>query len=703
MATKAYNLKFTGTTTPISSYDSTKTNLGTLIKQYTGATNEDKYVGPIRLAYARPFEQSTSIPGAYPHVIQWSSTIDWVFLADNAAAATTRRIVLYEFNRTTSVYTWKGFITLTYPTATLHTIRGLRVTLDDYTTGTVAVSGTAVTGTSTTWSADRICVGSRIGFGSTDPTQISTWYEISAVGSDTSITLTSSAGTISAGTAYVIEDLRILTSTTNATTTNGGFFVAKGIKYELFISTGTTIPAATTIDSIRAVYWLADAATVTNTIACGVAIDDKTSWTSQLAYIIDQTGPKVYVYNFRAALTLTAGKDTTTNTIKTGNQAVTGTITQVNNGRVGTLNHGPGSGIKSLYFVTTTRVYRAALTNLITNSTTWQSDVMVEIPPGSTNTLTATSLLNSLEISTGIDSLIIFTTGAAGVRNYVTKFNTTSTPFNHIFMIDSKQLDSTVVDSDSFPHPTINALPFTGWSEGGLLHLVRVSAANTNVLYNIPIGADWDYESSTNECVITPSIDISDSTKLYNVYVSNAQSLGLNEFQIPTEQFRIYYRTSGISGNTGSWTLLDKSGDLSSASGTAIQFKITFRTIGSYCIPSRIYGLTVVYEDTTTDTHYEPSVSNSSISSRIFAYRQKLSWGSNIPNMRIRLYNASTNVIIIDDDVNTSVFGTFEYSSNNGISWNAWDNTQDTVGNYIRYTASSLPSGVRVRALLSQA
>jgi hypothetical protein len=45
----------------------------------------------------------------------------------------------------------------------------------------------SITGSGTTWEDDRICIGSRIGFGSTDPTQIATWYYINAINSNTSL------------------------------------------------------------------------------------------------------------------------------------------------------------------------------------------------------------------------------------------------------------------------------------------------------------------------------------------------------------------------------------------------------------------------------------------------------------------------------------------------------------------------------------
>ena len=60
---------------------------------------------------------------------------------------------------------------------------------------------------------------------------------------------------------------------------------------------------------------------------------------------------KIYKYNLRAALTVASGKSTNAFVLVTGTQAVTGTTSVLNNGRIGILGHGPGSGIKSFYFV----------------------------------------------------------------------------------------------------------------------------------------------------------------------------------------------------------------------------------------------------------------------------------------------------------------------------------------------------------------
>ncbi len=809
MAKRVVEHLFTGNTVQYSDYDSSKTMLGRLVRQYTGAGATDKFAGPIKVAVARPNETSVAVPGMYPHVVRWADKsgyystgtvsvsgtavtgsgtgwltagvpinarigfgttspvsvttwynvvniasntaltldgsagtiaggtsfvidmnyqVDWVFLADGAATAATRRISMFEFRRDTSVFTWRGFVTLTYPTATTHTIAGMRAVYQTYTTGTVGVSSATVTGSGTAWSTSRINIGSRIGFGSTDPNQISTWYYINAVGSDTSITIqnnatasgtggTASSLSIGSGAAYVIEDLRVLTSTVNATATNGGLFMAPGLAADDFTPAGTTISAATTVDKIKGVYWLADAASVTNDIASGLAIDDFDSWTQQYCYVIERqaaTTPAIYKYNFRTALgSISSGKTTSAFVLATSTQTVTGNVSQTNNGRVGALSHGPGSGVKSLYFVTTTRVYRVAIANITSNSSTFLSDVMVEVPTGGSNTYAATGALSGVEISSQIDRLIVTSTGASGVRSYVTKYNTNSDPFDHIFLVDSKQLDQSTADSDSVPHPNIQAGILTVWSEEGLTYICRTGTTSlTNQLYAVPLGADWSYANGTvKQRLYTPSLSTPNAVKYTRCYFNTAQYLGVDNLTIPTEPVRVYYRTSGISDDSGSWTLVDQTGNLTGVDGASeIQFAIEFRVIGTFCLPNRMYNICVVYEDDTTDSHYQPSVAFSSLADKRFAWRFSTAFGDTVPTLRVRLYNAVTGGLLVDDysaavaEDLSAPHGTWQKSTDNGQNWSSYDASDKTNDNtYIRYTPASLGDDIKVRALLTQA
>lgn len=695
-------------TTPITSYDPTKWNLPTLMKKRSDLGTP--FVGPVVPAPMRIFEGSSAASGIFPHAVQWSPDVDWVFTAPNLAAAATRLIILTTFNRATGQWSYQGVITLTFPAATAHTIRGIRAVYEKYTTGTVGVSGTAVTGNLTTWSADRMCVGCRIGFGSTDPAQISTWYEISAVGSDTGITLTTSAGTIGSGTAYVIEDLRIYVATTNATTTNGGIWVVKGLRYELFLGTagGTVIPAATTVDSIRAVFWLADAATVLNITASGICTTPKTDWTHQDVYVPDLVAAgnyKVFKYNARAALTLTAGKDTTTLILATGNNTFTGTGSQLNNGRIGTLNHGPASGVQSLYMYSTSRILCAPLSGITAGSTGIFAYTMTEVPPGGVNTFPATAALGGLEIIDFLDRLIVLSSGATAFRSYITQFRNDGGQMDHIFLVDDKQLDSSLADAGTVPHASTQSATMSCWAEAGMLYLVRGTVTlNTNVMLAIPIGADWQYAATTGQRLIAPKIATPNCARYWRVAAVRDIMVGSVNLGTPTEPIRLYYRTTGISDNSGAWNAIAEGNDLSGVAGAAeIQFMVEFRMISDTMLPGRIFSIGVQYEDLTTDSHYRPSVANSNLGSKYFAWRFSQAFGGTVPTLRIRIYDDITDAVLLDDDTVAAAAGTWQKSTDGGGSWSAY-NTTDKANDitYIRYQPTSLADNIRVRALLTQ-
>ena len=821
------------------------------------------------IAAGTPYVIVSNIPSMYPHAMTYSTTVDWVFMIENLATATAlRKIMMYEYNKTTSAYTWKGFITATLTSATAHTLRGFRALRYLHTTGTVEVSGTAVTGTNTKFTDEGIAVGARIGFGSTDPTQISTWYVISVIGNNTDMTLSTSAGTVTAGTSYVIEELRFAVVATNATAANGGLHLVKGVNYSDFIVTGTTISAATTTDNIKAVYWLSDAGTtanvVTNIAACGLTIQDEVNKGLHYAYVLDGVGStfmKVYRYNLRATGTITSGKmlmsiqpyttgtvgvsgtavtgsgttftismigmkigfgttspalvttwytisdfsSTTSITlsssagtitagtsfiidsadcITTGNQLVTGTVVAVNNGRIGTLNHGAGAGEESLYFVTATRIYRAALSKIFSGNLGWISDVNLEVPTGGTSTFPATTALSSIEISDTIDRLIVLTSGATAFRHFITKYpELNSAPFDHVFGIDDKQQDqystngdayitsgtvavsgtavtgtntfftSALVgfqigfgstdptaistwytisaftsltsitlssdagiigggsayvinwNSNTYPHFTTSSQVASVWSQSGIVHIAKHGAtAALCQMYALPFGAHSTYASTTNQRVITPALYTTDCASFSYVSVVNQIRLGSGEFSISPEPFKIYFRTKGIYANTGEWTLVDEDGDLSSLSGSPrIQFMIEFDTIGWTCIPARVMSLTVVYDDTlfTTDSHYQPSMTKSDATNKIFAWRFVTAFGGTVPTLRVRLYDAVTGDLLVDE-YTTGTDGTWEKTTD-GTSWGAY-NTTDKANEttYIRYTPASLGDNIKVRAVLTQ-
>lgn len=688
----------------IDTYDSTKLGLGQLMVQKNGATSEEKWAGPLPLSIIRTTEAGYN-QSSYPWAMRWSSTIDYIFLIETSAAAVTRRLMLVQFNRITGDSSIVGQVTLTYPTATNHTVRGFRMTYDKHTAGTVAVSGTAVTGTSTTWLADGACVGNRIGFGSTDPAQITTWYTISAIGSNTGITLTSSAGTISAGTPYVIEDLRAITANSNATATNGGLYVTKGLSINDFIPTSTTIPAATTVDNIKAVYWLADAATVTNTNPSGVGIQERTSFSTHMCWVVDgTTTPKLFEYNLRAALTLTAGKATNAFSLATGNApTLTGTPQQINNGRICVTAHGPGAGQECFYFTTATRIYRSVPMNTITSGmTTFFADNMVETPPGGTNTHGATSLMGSVEYSNTMDAFIISTNPTNRGRDWVTKYYTDASPIDRAFIADIYRFNGTVADSTA---PTVftKTTYLSNWIEGGILYSVHQSStANQHYLYIHPIAADWNYNSSLNAFIVTPKVATSGAAKFYRTLVNEAQFVGGQNFGISPEPYRISYRTVGISDNSGSWTLVDQTGDISGlGSASEIQFKIEFRTIGPLAIPSRIFSVGVLYEtETSLPDELRWNLGDTDNATGVIGVIQTNTF-STMTTFTITYRRSDTNAVVLVQSSSSSTNGVWEYW--NGSAWVSGIGA-NSIGVRRRFRPTAgLPVGVDVYAKIEVA
>jgi hypothetical protein len=696
-----------------SAYDYTKWSAGYGIIKNSGAAAVDNYLAP-QFSVIRPMETSTPFAVLFTDVISFSPTQDYIFGLENSTTANNvRRVALWTNNKKTGVVAWNGYITLTMSSATAHTARSFKIDYKRETTGTVQVAGTAVTGTSTLFATNRVAVGARIGFGSTDPKLITTWYKIATRTSDTALVLATTAGTIAAGTAYVIEEYRPVVLTTNATTTNGGIHYAKGVSPEDFTSFGTTIAFAAATDDLKAVYWLKDAATQTNIVAAGMDFDltiaTPTSLTVYVSDLVAAGNYKFYTYNIRAALTVATGASVSAWQLATGNNPFTGTGSQNDNMVLATTNHGTGAGVKSLYIVTTTRVYRVPVTQITTTSTTVfsaPSDNITEIPPGGVNTFAATGALSTINYSTSNDGFVIGSTHTGGTYSYVTQYKDSGTQWDKIFGRDQKYIEQSIKDS---AHPSLfsNASTVCHYGRSDSANLVYVTKQGTtqvlNQIYIMAWGSDADYANSLNGQVITPEISTPNASKYYRTFANLVRVLGTGALRRPTEPMDIWARTTNIRTDaTSGWIAVAEDNDISPIAGAStIQFAARFRTVGETMLPARLLGFDCSYEETTTtDSHYEGSVGETVLASRIFGWRQKTAWGTNIPRMKIQIINVASSTVVLTDDTTTAGSGVWETSAD-GVTWVAWNAALEGVGRYIRYTATALPDGITARALLT--
>lgn len=693
-------------------YDSTKHNFGSIFFQGTDSwTGSENFIGPAPIQVVRPMECTAPTPGAFPHAIQIGKWEWAVVLADNSTAATTRKFLLYIYRADLGTFTYRGAIVNATAWATAATIRGIRLLRTIHTAGTVSVSGTTVTGNGTNWVARRVNAGSRIGFGSTDPDEITTWYDITPGTPITAETFTvlASPGTLTT-VPYIIEDYTLIIALTTATTASngGGLFLMKGLSLSTACWSGTATPTAiataTTVDNIRAMYWLKNAATATvNTINAGFGLDDPTEDNlTQLAYVLDgaSTTATFGVYNVKAALTLTSGYATNAFLYVTGSPTVVGNVSQVHNCRIGTLNHGVGNGVKSLYFTTTSRMYRCVLANITSGSTTFLADAMLEVPPGSVNTIPATAAMNNLEIFDSIDRIAWFSTSATAFKSYVTQYRTDSSQLDHIWLGDSKVQHQSASDATAYPYPSTDSIVMTSWGEGGMVFLARHGTnAALNQVYAVPVGAHWGYQGSLTgsyQMYITPAIATPGASKYWRLCVNECQQLGGDNLGVSPEGYRVYYRTSGITDNTGSWQLLPIDLDLSGISAaSSIQFKFEFKILSLTCVPARIFGLYVIYEtpeDIPSDLRW--NMDDSSATDGTTGFIQATTFSVLPSVMQIDYYRVDNNSNVLTQLSSGTTNGVFEY--HNGTTWVSGLGT-NTIGLRRRFRPTAgLPNGVAV-------
>jgi hypothetical protein len=126
-----------------------------------------------------------------------------------------------------------------------------------------------------------------------------------------------------------------------------------------------------------------------------------------------------------------------------------------------------------------------------------------------------------------------------------------------------------------------------------------------------------------------------------------------------------------------------------------------FRTMGetvAHC--SRLMQVAVLYEDTSTDSRYAFDGTKSNASSKQFAFWHAVAFGSAVPALRIRIFDADTNSLLVDDNT-AAPTGTWERTTD-GTSWSAWTNADRSNNTtWIRYTPASIADNVKARVRLS--
>ena len=278
-----------------SNYDSTKLNMGYLMVRNTDSDGY-VYVSPVEPRFLRGYEVVGNPPFSYFAGIiivsmnsmgffKYNSDVSWVFYTNGATYGAAKRIFLATYTKSTNELTMIGSIFNSF-TESSNDAYGLTISMECHTGGTVSVNSNIVSGSGTTWLTDGVCVGNRIGFGSNVSSGITIWYRVNTIINNSTLTISreyendgiTSGLVFSIGTQYVIEDFRLVFANLGTTTTNRGLFLYKGLRYENFTISPTTLPLATTVDNLRAVYRILDVTGTTATFTpVGIILENKFS------------------------------------------------------------------------------------------------------------------------------------------------------------------------------------------------------------------------------------------------------------------------------------------------------------------------------------------------------------------------------------------------------------------------------------------
>ena len=363
---------------------------------------------------------------------------------------------------------------------------------------------------------------------------------------------------------------------------------------------------------------------------------------------------------------------------KTGNlPALTGTLLLTDSEDFATPGHTALSGQNCAFFATSTNLYMGLLSELTSGATTWPSLTTANIL-GTTN-----QIVNPTPTYAAWSNILDRAVYSAGsvfvmkqmVNNSIDRiFGGTSNKYLEGFNYEAVELQSN------------SAIQSVDLEQGWLAIGTGASTGQRGIVL-ADLRSDDLFGYSF---IVTKVMEITPATL---EFITTVDSL----FDY-TGSLKVSYRTSGFGSISGGWTDIPFAENLNSfATGTQIQFKIEFATLGlDTSIPAQLCEFYLGYNSLQNNSeNWELSVDDSDNGnpSRT-AFRLKKTYASSVPTLYYRAYDLS-DVLLVNHDTNTSS-ARFEYSTNGGTSWSPLGTIPNTVGTLVRYTFAS-PPGVDIR------
>lgn len=670
----------------VGTYDQTKTTIAGRVQEHT--VNGSDAIGPSLTKFIDVFTD-TGIAPLGPVCV----TPEGKLFVLGAITAGVGSIFHYTFNLTTGAYAYVGRLNYTLPNsaATTHTVRGLEADTTTSvwkifiaTTGSVLING-GLFMINDVGASDFVPIGASTLAMATGSDQKAVYFLQNPSALGVSHTQTASAG------------ISLDTASTKVYVHNG---VAATHQFHNWDYSGTpNVPGTTVTITIASPGVVTDTGhsyiandpivlSTTGALPTGLTagttyfVRNPTANTYELSATsggasINTTGTQSGVHTARRAHGIT-GSFTY---VATGNlPALSGTLLLTDSEQIRTPTSGPNSGSLCVFFGTTTNAYEGKISELTSAVTAWPSLRSCNILGSGVDITTPSAL--SIQFDANTQRLLIQT----NTTKIIVK------PFQNS-TIDFVFGSLTNRYIETYNYETVNfgsaLLPNIEIRSGWLFGTATTTGQRGILVMDFYSDSSWDYSY-----VISPVLTVNNAViKSIHTWEAYYEETGTISF---------YYRTSGFGSASGGWVALNTAEELNIASGTQIQFKFAFDlATQDVSTPAQLIDLLVGVEPLNENSeNWEGSVDNSSTGSPTrCAFRLKEAYAVSVPSLRFVATDTSDNILQDDDTVAET--SKFEYSTNDGSSWNSLGTIPNTVGTLVRYTFTT-PPGVKIRPALKE-
>jgi len=381
--------------------------------------------------------------------------------------------------------------------------------------------------------------------------------------------------------------------------------------------------------------------------------------------------------------------------LKTGNlPALTGSLLYVNAGSYANPTYLPANtalqGVPCAFFGTSTNFYMGKLSELTSGATTWPSLTTANLL-GTTNQF-ITPTCTFMGWSNELNTCFAVTNGSIFIAKYFQ---------NNAILALFGAVDLQYLEGFPAIIPNFGAAALSGIDVNNKWVFGIGSTTGQRGIFASPIGASSQYGLAK---IISKVVQ-----------VDKAQAINLStieELYDISSTTTFYYRTAPLvdtmfDTDSGGWIAISQATNLASVYlDEAVQIKVEswdlMSALSSNAAQISELELGIIPLNEMSD-YWVGSVDNTTgngISPAYTSFRLIQAYATSVPTLYFRAYDDNHNLVASADTVTNPTL--FQYSTNNGTTWNALEtipNTPDTTE--IRY-AWSLPSGVNVTCSLRE-